>query len=226
MEQNNKEINSTQSENRVGTDYGEVPEAQLDALPEKVRYCTPRKAAGTGKKIVLWIMGAVGCVSFLLVCGTMVFASVMYTMGYRLTLDKQDSSFKDDDFLYFFDTESDSDTSQTDLQINESSDAGLGIVVLELDGSKAETYGIKGGLVIAGLTENTSFAGTDVKVYDIITAADGKEVTSVLELSKILNTYQPGEEMTVTITRFKDGFPESFDIVVTLIDKTKESAQG
>ena len=225
MDRNNTEINEPVQD--VQTDYGAVPETELDSLPKTVRYCTPRTTPSAAKKFVMWFMGIVGCISFLVVCACLVFVSIMLTQGYRFSITAPPGNTGDDDFLYFFDEhQSDSDFSQSDFTINKSSDAGLGIVVVALESAKAETYGIKGGLVISGFTDNNSFEGTDVKLYDIITAAAGKDVTVASDLTLLLSQYEPGDDFVLTITRFTDGYPESFDITVTLIDKTADSAQG
>ena len=217
----NNETDVKIEEREVVTDYGVVPEEMQDSLPKTVRYCTPRAEQSTLKKFMLWFMGIVGCITFLIVCVCLVFASTLLARDYRFAAVNGQNSIKDDDFLYYFDHFlSDSDTSESDFVINKSSNAGLGIVVVTLDSAKAETYGIKGGLVISGFTEVNSFSDTDIKVYDIITAAEGQTVVDSLDLTKLLNQHEPGDEMTLTITRFTDGYPDSFDITVTLIDKT------
>lgn len=75
-----------------------------------------------------------------------------------------------------------------------------------------DTGNYKAGLYIVSVIEGSGAEAAGLQVYDRITAADGTEVSSYTELSKILNTKSVGDTITLTIER--NG--ETFDVDVTL----------
>lgn len=93
---------------------------------------------------------------------------------------------------------------------------GLGVSVMEV-GSMAEGAGIEGGLVIMYLNEQNSFEGHDVKVNDVILAAEGVTVVTVYDLWTVLLAHEPGDEICVTVARFEDGTAVSRELFVTLV---------
>ena len=95
--------------------------------------------------------------------------------------------------------------------------AGFGITVME-DQSGGGLYDFEGGLVIIEMNEVNAFSGTDVAVNDIITAVNGQKVITFGELRAFLVGKNPGDELTVTVTRFKQGTPASKDYTVKLIE--------
>ena len=79
-----------------------------------------------------------------------------------------------------------------------------------LNGGPADDAGIKGA------TGQATIGGQTVPVGgDIITKVDGKEVTSMEDVISAVNAHQPGEELTLTVSR--DG--QEQDITVKLGDR-------
>lgn len=215
------------SEEQIVTSYGVVSREYVEELLRKNDSVVSKKKKSVGKRILAWFFGIVGGITFLVACVTVCFSVFRFTSGNQISGGNDSFSFDEDFFLIpdFYDDDSEEGgiSSGSDMIIDSSqtSDAGLGVVVSALDSSQAGGYGIAGGLVIIGIEDLSAFEGTDVQQYDIITAANGRIITTINELSAVLNKHQPGDELTLTITRFSDGFAESFDVTVILIDKTQ-----
>lgn len=220
MEQNNgtafqeqQSINTVNTDGYIATAYGVVSRSFVEKLIKRNR--------SKEKRSPLLI------VSFVLFCVILVIVTVFTYFYYDCFIPDSPAgnSSYDDGFSYTPDDKNNNDDSTSDSDysttFSKTSDAGLGVIVSVLDSSKAQFYGINGGLVIVGIPDNSSFIGSDVREYDIITHAQGNEITSTTSLSAILNQHEVGDEFTVTITRFSDGFAESFDVTVTLINKNE-----
>ncbi len=219
-------VPSESSNDKIVTSYGVVTREYVESLIRSSGKFGGKPRKSVGKRLFSWFFGIVGSIAFLFSCVCMcVYA---YNFVFAPGSDSHGSvTFPyDGDFFLTPDDGSDSEendnASDSDIYIEDAgtSNAGLGVIVSALDTSTAQMYGIPGGLVIVGIPDTSSFNGTDVRVYDIITGAEGAEITSTSALSVLLNKREIGDDFTVTITRFTDGFAESFDVTVSLIDKT------
>jgi len=78
------------------------------------------------------------------------------------------------------------------------------------------------GVVISVIDSDSSFRGTGVQVNDIITKADGQEISTLAELYQILGLHKPGETLKMTI--YRPGVQgRSFDVSVKLLEDTGET---
>lgn len=83
-------------------------------------------------------------------------------------------------------------------------------------GSPADDAGVKGG------TAQVSINGQRVRAGgDIITAADGKKVTSMTDVVADVATHKPGDQVTLTLEQHG----QSRDVTVTLADRPAHAAQ-
>ncbi len=234
MEQNNitasqeqQTINTISDESYIATAYGVVSRSFVETLIADSGKPKKRPA-----RVFLYISGIVSSVMLVII---LIFSCIHVYDHFNGNTPDVNGSY-DDGFSYTPDSDDDGiynggeaddygdySTSDSDSALSSSrtSDAGLGVIVSVLDSSVAKLYGIDGGLVIVGIPDNSSFIGSDVREYDIITGADGDKITSTTYLSSILNKHDVGDELTLTITRFSDGFAESFDVTVTLINKNE-----
>lgn len=220
----------TADSDQLITSYGAVSREYVEQLIARSGGLVSKPKKSIGKRILLWVIGMIGALTFLFACTCFSIYVFKYVFPASSKASQGAQIPYDDDFSFYPDggedkddkeeKEDDTPSSEPSVSNPHTSNAGLGVVVSELDTELSQNYGIPGGLVIIGIPENTAFKGADVREFDIITAAEGLEITSTSTLSALLNRHQIGDEFTVTITRFSDGFPESFDITVTLIDKT------
>ena len=82
----------------------------------------------------------------------------------------------------------------------------------------AQRLGVAGGVLIVQVTprsaaDRAGLRGTDDQLGDIILRIDDESVLSLRDLRAVLDRYEPGDEVEVTIIR--DG--ETQDAVVTLM---------
>ncbi len=217
---------SESSCDKIVTSYGVVTREYVESLIKNSGQLGGKPRKSVGKRILSWFFGIVGCIAFLFSCVCMCYYAYNFVFAGDSDSPGSITIPYDGDFFYVpdggADSEDNEETSDSDIYFENArtSNAGLGVIVSALDTSTAQMYGIPGGLVIVGIPEVSSFNGTDVRVYDIITGAEGAEITSTSALSVLLNKREIGDDFTVTITRFTDGFAESFDVTVSLIDKT------
>ena len=100
--------------------------------------------------------------------------------------------------------------------------ARLGIAANEVTDLQAQMYGMPRGVVISVIDSDSSFRGTGVQVNDIITKADGQEISTLAELYQILGLHKPGETLKMTI--YRPGVQgRSFDVSVKLLEDTGET---
>ena len=98
----------------------------------------------------------------------------------------------------------------------------LGIAANEVTDLQAQMYGMPRGVVISVIDSDSSFRGTGVQVNDIITKADGQEISTLAELYQILGLHKPGETLKMTI--YRPGVQgRSFDVSVKLLEDTGET---
>jgi len=77
----------------------------------------------------------------------------------------------------------------------------LGVQMGELDPEVAERLGVKGGLMIGNVFENTPAAKAGLKETDVITAVEGKPVTESKSLQGMVAESQPGTTLHFSILR-------------------------
>lgn len=77
-----------------------------------------------------------------------------------------------------------------------------------------------GSLVIAGISEDSSLAGTQAKVGDLIIAVNGKEMTTSDVLLDLINTGAVGDTITLTLCRVENRTykTSTFDVTITLVE--------
>lgn len=97
-----------------------------------------------------------------------------------------------------------------------------GYAVTEYQAAMAD---VPQGFLITRVDEDGCFAGTDVRVYDIITAVGDRETPSLEALTNALLLYSPGDEVTVTLFRPNENATggSSFTVTVTLLEDLGET---
>ena len=81
----------------------------------------------------------------------------------------------------------------------------IGVTVRDQDGPDEPMNDYAPASVcIYGVNEGGAGEAAGLKQYDFITAVDGQRVTSRRELSTLLDTYKPGDTVTLTIVRYNN----------------------
>lgn len=90
------------------------------------------------------------------------------------------------------------------IQYNKVKRPYLGIGGIEVDAETAESNDLVEGIYVKTLDNFSAAEKAGIKVGDVITKADGKEIKTMDELNAIKNAKQIGDEITLTIWRNGD----------------------
>jgi serine protease Do len=81
--------------------------------------------------------------------------------------------------------------------------ATLGIAVTPLSDQLADYFGVKGGALVSSVGTDTPAAAAGLKAGDVITAIDGRSISSAADISDALRSARPGEGVDIAVTRDK-----------------------
>lgn len=104
----------------------------------------------------------------------------------------------------------------TKEKVDESNSAYLGIAGVDVTSDVAKTYNMPTGVYVAQVMEGAAAEQAGIQKGDIITKFDGKDVTSMEELSSNMQYYVVGTTVDVVIERSSNGQYEEQTISVTL----------
>ena len=104
----------------------------------------------------------------------------------------------------------------TNEKVDESNSAYLGIAGVDVTSDVAKTYNMPTGVYVAQVMEGAAAEQAGIQKGDIITKFDGKDVTSMEELSFNMQYYAAGTTVDVVIERSSNGQYEEQTISVTL----------
>ena len=104
----------------------------------------------------------------------------------------------------------------TKEKVDESNSAYLGIAGVDVTSDVAKTYNMPTGVYVAQVMEGAAAEQAGIQKGDIITKFDGKDVTSMEELSYNMRYYAAGTTVDVVIERSSNGQYEEQTIPVTL----------
>lgn len=97
----------------------------------------------------------------------------------------------------------------------------LGVTTVELNEYRAELYGAKlsKGLLIADMDESAPVSKSGLKISDIITKINGKNVSSVSDVQSIIGKLKVGDKITATVARTNErGGVDSIEIEIELTE--------
>ena len=77
----------------------------------------------------------------------------------------------------------------------------IGISGVNLDETTAKMNNLVQGIYVAGVVANSPASQSGIQKGDVITAIEGKEITTMEELNEIKNTKKIGDEVTLKINR-------------------------
>jgi serine protease Do len=78
----------------------------------------------------------------------------------------------------------------------------LGVSVTPVTGQLADYFGVKEGVLVSSVAESTPAAEAGIKAGDVITAIDGRAVTSAADITQAVRA-RGGEAVDITVTREK-----------------------
>lgn len=81
-----------------------------------------------------------------------------------------------------------------------------------------------GTIIVRGIEEDSSLANSDLKVGDMITAVNGKEMTSSNVLAEVIENSKVGDKLTLSICRVDRNFDiKEFTVEATLIEDKSDA---
>ena len=105
---------------------------------------------------------------------------------------------------------------ETKTKVSEAEQGQLGIQGVDVTSDSSEMYNMPTGVYVAQVKENSAAEQAGIQKGDIITAFDGKDVSSMEDLSSKLQYYKAGTTVDVTIQRSSNGQYEEQTLSVTL----------
>ena len=83
------------------------------------------------------------------------------------------------------------------------SDSGLGITVTSLSDQLAEYFGVKKGVLVTAVRDNSAAQAAGFKAGDVVTALNGQEVSNPSDLRQRTERLRDGDEFTADVMREK-----------------------
>lgn len=110
---------------------------------------------------------------------------------------------------------------ETRAQVEETERGYLGVSIVDVSPEISNTYGIPQGVYLSSINIGSAAEKAGLEKEEVITALNGKKVTSSSELKKYLSYYAKGETVTLTVAhRGEDGYSYR-DVEVVLGENEK-----
>lgn len=96
--------------------------------------------------------------------------------------------------------------------------AYMAVVVMEMDTSVAEAYGLPAGLKIAEVVPGGAADKAGIRTGDILINVGGRDVSTIVQLSRALRDYKAGDTAAVTV--YREG--KLVRMIITFDEKPRE----
>ena len=94
----------------------------------------------------------------------------------------------------------------------------LGLTVGPIPSTAKEQYSLPDGLYVSDVAEGSDCKAKGIQVGDVVTAVNGKVITTTEELTSVIRDLTVGDTMVLTIWRQEVSGGRSFDVTVALVD--------
>ena len=105
--------------------------------------------------------------------------------------------------------------------VDEAESAYLGIAGADITEDVYKTYNMPRGIYVTKVVENSAADEAGIQKGDILTAFDGKKVSSMEGMQEMLRYYKAGEKIKVTVQQANNGQYEEKELEVTLGKKVE-----
>ena len=103
--------------------------------------------------------------------------------------------------------------------LNNKVQSASGITAMEIPEDMLYNHSLQAGIYVTAVSENSPAYEAGVLVGDVIAAVNGKEVSSVQEYYRLLQRYEPGERITMTIVRDPFGTQKEKKVKIKLSNR-------
>jgi len=110
---------------------------------------------------------------------------------------------------------------ETRYKVDEDKAAYIGVTCKDISPDFASMYNVPIGIYVDSCEENGPADAAGIKRGDIITSLDGTKLSSGTELVNLLEYYEAGELVEVTISRADEGDYKEIKVMVTLGNRNK-----
>ena len=104
------------------------------------------------------------------------------------------------------------------------SGAYLGVTVKDVDRSTAQSFGVTAGAMVASVESGSCAAEGGIQVGDVIISLGGYDITSVSDLTRVLQRFEPGDTVTAKVYRITASGEVALSL--TLGEKPSQSTSG
>lgn len=111
-------------------------------------------------------------------------------------------------------------------QLEVSEQGYLGIKGQDIGESEASVYNMPEGIYVGEVLKGSPAESANIYAGNIITAIDGREVTTLEQLQEFLTYTKAGTTVSVTLQELKDGSYQEKNVEVTLGSKSDADASG
>ena len=105
--------------------------------------------------------------------------------------------------------------------VDEAESAYFGIAGADITEDVSKTYNMPRGIYVTKVVENSAADEAGIQKGDILTAFDGKKVSSMEGMQEMLRYYKAGEKIKVTVQQANNGQYEEKELEVTLGKKVE-----
>ena len=108
---------------------------------------------------------------------------------------------------------------KTKVTLSEEERGYLGIQGVDVPANYVDYYGFPAGAYVTKITEGSPAEKSGLQMSDIITAVEGKKITSYEELRSQIGYYAAGETITITVSRPEGRGYQEIDLQVVLANR-------
>ncbi len=101
----------------------------------------------------------------------------------------------------------------------------IGVTVATVS-EELQLYGIPQGAAVKEIAEGSPAEESELTVNDVITAANGEEITSSGDLVRVVSACKPGDTLELSVYRHNDGVDEVLTIELTVGKRNVEQEQS